>query len=384
MWPDRLVPDRRQALALCVLVVAVLLAGCNGVFDDTPDLPDGDEAAERLSSVGVYNETVIVESTFGNETTESRVERTVRPATGERYQVTHQDGNRTVTVSNGTTTWVYRPAAGEVSRIQTGGVNLSERRERIRKLVDSLDTDGGATISPIVPLLVPGSSTQTGRYNVTSSRFEPVRTEYRGVETVTGRDTHVVRMESTETAENKIQQTTYYDTETFVVMRTEYNLTVGDTRIEGQRLVQNITFDPTVEKSIFEFDPPDNATITTTDLQQYESYTELEQAADGHVPDPSVPSEFEFDVGSLTEDGLSLRYSDAPAGLFVSRSRAVEIDDTLEQVDDRRRTYFVREQNRVTTVQWRCGDSVYSVGGNPDRDTLLDVADSVGCPATGD
>jgi outer membrane lipoprotein-sorting protein len=383
VWPDRLVPDRRQALTLCVLAVAVLLAGCNGVLDDTPDLPDGDEAAERLSSVGVYNETVVVESTFGNETTESRIERTVRPTTGERYQVTRQNGNRTVTVSNGTTTWVYRPAAGEVSRIQTGGINASGRLERIRELVDSLDTDGGAPVAPIVPSLVPGSSTQTGRYNVTSSRFEPVRTEYQGVETVAGRETYVIRMESTETAENMIQQTTYYDTETFVVMRAEYNVTVGDTRVEGQRLVRNISFDPAVEESIFEFDPPDNATITTTDVQQYESYTELEQAVDGHVPDPSVPSGFEFDVGSRTENGLSLQYSNGPAGLFVSRSTAVEIDDSLEQVDDRERTYFVREQNRITTVQWRCGDSVYSVGGDPDRETLLDVADSVTCPAAG-
>ncbi len=378
MWSDR-----RQALALCVLAVVVLLAGCSGVLDDTPDLPDGDEAAERLSSVGVYNETVVVESTFGNETTESRIERTVRPTTGERYQVTRQNGNRTVTVSNGTTTWVYRPAAGEVSRIQTGGINASEQLERVRELVDSLDTDGGAPVAPIVPSLVPGSSTQTGRYNVTSSRFEPVRTEYQGVETVAGRETYVLRMESTETAENRIQQTTYYDTETFVVMRAEYNVTVGDTRVEGQRVVRNISFDPPVEEGIFEFDPPDNATITTTDVQQYESYAELEQAVDGHVPDPSVPSRFEFDVGSHTDDGLSLQYSNGPAGLFVSRSTAVEIDDSLEQVDDRERTYFVREQNRITTVQWRCGDSVYSVGGDPDRETLLDVADSVACPAAG-
>jgi len=380
--PDRATPTGRQAVALCVLAVALLLAGCSGVADDDPDLPDGDEAVARFSSVGVYNETVVVESTFGNETTERRIERTLRPGTGERYQVIRQDGNRTVSVSNGTTTWVYRPAANEVRRIQTGGVNVSAQLDGLRDLIDSLDTED-ETETPVVPIGPSfgfDSTTRTGLYNATAFGSQPVRTEYRGVETVGGRETYVIGVESTGDAEREIQQTTYYDTETFVVMRQEYSVTVRGERIEGQRQVQNITFDPAIGESLFEFDPPDDATLVTTDVEQYESYTQLERAAEGHVPDPSVPAGFEFDTGSLTDDTVSLQYSDPPEGLFVSRSTAVEIDDSLEQVEYRGRTYTVREQTVTTTVQWRCNDSVYAVGGDLDRDAVLDVADSIDCP----
>ncbi len=380
MSPDRPTPAGRQAVALCALAVALLLTGCIGALNDTPDLPDGDEAVERLSSVDVYNETVTVESTADNETTEFRIERTARPATGEQYQVVYRDGNQTVTVSNGTTTWVYRPAVNEVTRFQTNGVRITNQTAQVRELVDSLDTgDGsGPSIFPIGPSLSPDSTAQ-GLYNATAFGPDSLRTEYRGVETVSGRETYVIRIASTESADQELQQTLYFDTETFVVMRQEYNATIAGERIEDQRRVQNITFDPAVDESLFEFDPPDNTTIRTS-IEQYGSYAELERAADGHVPEPSVPTGFEFDIGSLTDDTVSLQYTRPPDGLSVSRSTAVEIDNGLERVDYRGRTYSVRERTETTTVQWRCNTSVYTVGGDLSRDTLLEVADSIECP----
>lgn len=380
MSPDRLTPEGRQAVALCALAAVLLLAGCSGALEDSPDLPNGDEAVERLSSVAVYNETVTVDSTSGNETREFRIERTVRPATGERYQVVYRDGNKTVTVSNGTTTWVYQPAVNEATRIQTEGVTTSNQTAQVRELVDSLDTDDGTSpsIVPIGPLLTP-DSTGKGLYNATGFGPDTLRTEYRGVETVSGRETYVIGIESTESTEQEIQQTVYFDTETFVVMRQEYNATVAGERIEDQRRVQSITFDPDVDESLFEFDPPDNTTIRTR-IEQYGSYAALERAADGHVPEPSVPTGFEFDAGSLTDETVSLQYTNPPERLSVSRSTAVEIDDSLERVDYRGRTYSVRERTETTTVQWRCNNSVYTVGGALDRDGLLEIADSIECP----
>ena len=377
----------RRTGALCLLAVALLLAGCSGVAEDTPDLPDGDEAVERFSSVGIYNVTVSVESTVGNKTTERTIERTVQPATGKRYQVAQQEGSRIVTVYNGTTRWVYRPVAGEVNREQE--TDVLDRVEELRELVGSLTTND-ETVSPFVPigpLVAPDSTSKQGLYNRTTLTFNSVRIQYQGVETVNGRETYVIRAESTDTAVKQVQQTTYYDTRTFVVMRQESVVTRDNKRVERQQQVTNITFDPTVDEGIFEFDLPDNATLATYDdrrvsqVQQYRTTAELERAASGHVPDPSVPARFEFDTGSLTEQTVSLQYIDRPETLTITRSRSGEIGDDLEQVDHRGRTYAISEQDKTTRVRWRCGDSVYDVGGPLDRDTVLGVADSVECPA---
>ncbi len=93
-----------------------------------------------------------------------------------------------------------------------------------------------------------------------------------------------------------------------------------------------------------------------------------------------MPTRLEFETGTLTEQGVSLQYINPPESLFVSRSTAAEIDDSLEQVDYQGRTYSVREQTGTTTVLWSCNDSVYAVQGNLDREAILDVADSVECP----
>lgn len=372
--------------AICVLAVALLLAGCSGVTDDTPELPDGNEAAERFSSVGIYNATVVIESTRGDKTTEQTIEQTVRPATGERYQVIQRSDTRTVTAYNGTTRWVYRPVTGTVDREREAG--RFDWVEQLRELIDTLATDDETRfpVVPIGPLIAPDSTPRQGLYNRTALTFDSVRVQYQGVERVSGRETYVVRAESTDTARKQVRQTTYYDTETFVVMRQEYVLTGGDEHIERQHRVTNITFDPPVDEGIFEFDPPDNTTLVTYDdkpldpVQQYGTIAALERAAGGHVPDPSVPARFEFDTGSLTDQTVSLRYLDRPEVLVVGRSTAGEIDDTLERADYQGRTYSVDERNETTRVEWRCGESVYHVEGSFGRDTVLNVADSIECP----
>lgn len=383
MFPDRFVPTGRNGAVVCGLVVALLLAGCVGLSDDTPALPDSDEAVERFASVDVYNQTVVTRSTIDNETTEVRIERTVRPATGEQYQVTYRDGNRTVTVSNGTTRWIYRPAVNEVTRIQTESTNQTQQAERLRDLVDSLETDGAGTpVAPIVPVFPSGSPTSGGSFNATGYS-EPIETEYRGVETVGTHDSYVVRLESAETSKREISQTLYYDTESFVLMRAEYSITTGDSQIEGQMRVRNISLNPPVDDSTFEFDPPDDATVVTPGIERFENKSKLRQAADTEVPEPSMPAGFEFERGTVVDQGVSLQYSDGPRSIFVvTRPTASVGGDESEQVDYRGRSYnLTREYGRVL-VDWRCGDTVYSVEGNVDRDTLLEVGDSIECPTT--
>lgn len=373
---------RRQAVAIVALAVALLFTGCSGLFGDEPALPDGDEAVERLNSAGIYNVTMTVESTFGNESTETRIERTIRPSTGEQYQVTIRNGTRTTVVSNGTIRWVYRPGANEVQRIQTNGSQQQSPAEQIRKLVDNVSTDDetGISIVPISPLFGSGSTAGNGSYSETIVGSEPTMTQYRGVETVNGRETHVIRMESPPDAENERQQTIYYDSEYFVPMKAEYEITVRGEHVEGEMRVQSVEFSPSVDDSIFEFDPPENATVITTTIREYENYTALRRASDGHVPDPDVPSEFEFELGTLTDRGLTLQYTDGPATISLTRSTRGEVRADSERIDRQGRTYYYSDQFRTKAVQWRCDDTVYTLSAELERDRLLTVGGSVDCP----
>jgi outer membrane lipoprotein-sorting protein len=384
MSPGRSPPVSRRTAAVVALAVALLLAGCSGALDGDPDLPDGDEAVERLSSVGVYNATLVTESTVGNETTETSIEHTIRPATGERYQVTRRDGNRTVLVSNETTTWVYQPAVNRVQRIQTVGQQQADRREQLRELIDSLDTDD-ETEAPIAPLLpVFGSrSVDDSSFSETTVRAEPMQAQYRGVETVNGRDAHVVRLETTPEAENEIRQTVYYDAEYFIVLQSEYEMTVEGDSVTGRTQVKSIDFDPSVDDEIFEFDPPENATVLNTSIEQYGNYTALSRASDGHVPDPDLPPEFEFDSGQRQGQNITLQYTSGVESVTVSRFvAAAELPGDLDTVDHQGRTYQYRDSPRGRLIRWECGDSLYTVSGDLERDTLLDVGASIDCPAS--
>jgi outer membrane lipoprotein-sorting protein len=381
----RVSPSTRQQLSVVVaLAVLVLSAGCSGVFDDEPELPDADEAVEQFSSVGVYNATLVTEQTIDNETTEATIEQTVQPATGKRYQVVVQNGTRTTTIVDNTTTWVYRPARNEATRIDGDTQQVSGQKENLRKLIDSLETDddSGAPLVPIAPLFGTGSTTEDNPVTDMNFTGQPVRTRYQGVETVAGRDTHVIRMESAEDADDEMSQTLYYDVEYFVPLKAEYEMTAGGREIRGQRRIEQIDFSPAVDESVFEFDPPENVTVSTTRLDRFESYGELRRASDGHVPDPVVPESFEFDSGVRTEQGITLRYSEGATTIAVSRSSETDREVDGEPIESQGRTYTFTDRYRTNVLYWQCSENSYSVSGELDREALLDIAASIDCPAS--
>jgi outer membrane lipoprotein-sorting protein len=364
-----------------------LLAGCTGPVDSDPALPTGSEAAEQFSSVDVYNATLVSEIQFGNETTESRIEQTVRPTTGEQYQVSTVDGNRTITVSNGTTTWIYRPADEEVTITTDNDSQQINRTEQIRTLFDSIEGDGtdGLDGVPIITLFPASPGSDDGSTTETAFWTDPVEVSYEGVETVSGREAHVVRMESVEDTERQMKQTLYLDAEHFVTLRGEFEMELdrnsGTERIDGQVQLEDVEFDPAVDDDIFQFEPPENATVSTVgeDIQQFEHYSALAEATDKPVPAPQLPDDFEFERGSATQNAVSLVYTNDSTNIFVTRRTTGEIPDDTTTITQDGRTYYFSDRYGSKTVQWRCGDAIYSVGGQIGRDTLLNVAGSVQC-----
>jgi outer membrane lipoprotein-sorting protein len=380
--------SHRRALVLCGLACLLVLAGCTGPANSDPDVPTGEEAVEGFSSVGVYNATVISESQIGNETTETRVQRTVRPATGERYQVATVDGNRTITVSNGTTTWIYDPTANTVTVTTIEGGQQANQTSQVRQLFDSIEVEESdgldgvpiITLFPVSPGSDGGSATETGLWT------DPVKVSYEGVETVSGRDAHVVRMQSVDGAETEMEQTLYFDTEYFVVLQGEWEMELemgnGTEHVEGRLTLQDVNFNPDVDDDIFQFEPPENATISELgdEIQQFERYNELVDAADGPVPAPRTPDDYVFERGSITERAVSLVYTNDSGTLFVTRRTTGGIATGSEPISRDGRTYYYSDRYGSKTVQWRCDGAIYSVGGQFSRDTLFEVAGSVQCP----
>lgn len=381
--------SRRRTALLCLLAVSLLVAGCSGLTNDEPELPDGEEAAERFSSLDAYNATLVTETTFNNQTSEARIERTVRPSTGEQYQVSRGDGNQTITVSNGTTTWIYRPATNSVTITQFEQGQQSNRTEQIQTLIDSVEDDesSGTRAMPILPFFSASSSGDSTSTTETDFWSDPLRVSYEGVETVDGRETHVISMQSAEGAERQLNQTLYFDAEYFVVLKGEYEMTLEEdgTTVAGKIELKDVDFDPNVSDDIFEFEPPANATVErpTEDIDQYESYSELEQASEKPVPDPSVPAEFEFDTGTVTQNGTSLLYTDGSTTLILTRRQAGTIPEEAEQITRDGRTYYYSERFGTHTIRWECGDTLYSISGDLDKETLLDIGASVECHQSG-
>lgn len=375
-------PVRRQTAAAVALALVLLLAGCSGIAGEDPDPPDASEAVEGFSSVGVYNLTVTTESTVNNRTTEARIERTVRPATGERYVVTERNGTLTLTVSNGTTNWRYRPSANQVRRIPAEDQQISHFTDQLRELMNSLDSESESDpLVPLPPLFAPGSGTDSGSDNETTLGPEPMETAYQGIETISGRDAHVITMETTEAADTEMQQTLYYDAEYFVLLQSEYNITVEGDRVTGQTRVQSVDFSPSVDESLFEFEPPENVTVLNTEVDRYDTYVGLSLGSDSHVPDPDLPPEFEFDSGTVRGENLTMEYTSGVETVFVTRlTAATDLPGEPETIDYRGRTYRYSDEFRGRLIRWECSDSAYTVSGDLERETILDVGASIECP----
>ncbi|WP_436934323.1 LolA family protein [Halovenus marina] len=371
------------------LGVLLLLAGCSGLAGDEPELPTGETAAEQFSDVGVYNATVVF--TTDNGTTSNTIERTVRPSTGERYAVTAVDGERQITVSNGTTIWNYSPADNEVLVISTEGTGgVRNQSRQIRQLFESVAAEQ-PTEPVVLPIFSAFTSSSTSNSAVQPGFWsEPVEVSYEGVERVSGRDAFVFQMESTEDAETQLEQTLYVDTEHYVVLRGEWTVVAeinGETEhITGSMRVEDIEFDPTVDDDIFEFVPPENATVSRPgqSIDRFESYDALVSGSDKPVPSPQLPADFEFESGTNATDAVSLRYTNGTADIFVTRRTTGGVREEAEQVTRNGRTYYYLGQSGVDTIQWRCDGAIYSVSGPVDRETLLTIGDSVECvPAEG-
>ena len=389
----------RRVVAVCLLCVVTVLAGCTAMSGNDEELPDSDEIEETYTSLDAYSATFVFNSSSEIPESIERVgpsrtegELIVRPGTGEVYrEVESRNGsNSQIAVSNGTVAWVYERGVNRARRLEIA--QTDSQRRQLRQIVTRINRNGSEGESesalPVVPIGI-GDGLEGGTDSGSTAGLDVSTTAaYEGTELVDGREAHVLAVESTDESEVRGRWTYYLDTEWYVTLRSTSNVTVDGKQLRTSFRLQDVTFDPEVSAGQFEFTPPDNATITgpKVEVGRYESREQLAAVTDLRVPDPDVPSEFEFETArrSLSDsaESISLRYTSDVATLLVSRrdtSPNLSVDDRSQEVQIGNRTGVYRESPRQSQLRWGCPETTQSISGSLPLEALVDIAASIDC-----
>jgi len=363
--------------ALCCLVVVVVLAGCAGLFEDDPELADGEEAARQFTALEGYNATVTMAYTANGTTTTWTGRQVVAPGTGQFYERLRGPNGTQISVSNGEDIWLYTPASDRARQIDPDGLAdsiSSEIAELVARAAEDADESGESIrLLPFVPRFSQASA---------SAPDGPRRVTHEGTATVAGREAHVITVENTDESYSARH---YLDTEHYVPLKIEAQFGSGRERVEYSLTTEAITFEPQLPSDLFEFTPPEDVSVDEYPFEEAElsDRAALEAAATIAVPEPEVPDGFTLDSAERFVPGaetVELTYTSERGNLTVAKTNVTlgaATPDEQITVDGRTMNYTSRaEHNGVT---WTCDGNYYSVRGDLDRGLLVDVAASVDC-----
>ena len=392
-------PLDRRVLAVCLLSLLAVMAGCGELSDDE-GLPESGEIAETYESLGAYNATYVRNISAADGTTGRTVsEIVIRPGTSERYERTVSNGStRTVSVSNESTTWDYSlPSQTVVQGLDTTTQRQKQHRQ-VRRVVARINNDEVSTTPafPLIPL-TSGVGPDPSDLGISTTA------SYEGTQTISDREAHVITLGSAnDTQTERTWKWTYYlDTQQFVLLGTDFSLTTADGQVEASQRLRNVTFNPGLPDGLFDFTPPADAEVrsigSNVQRQRYESREQLVDAADMQVPDPDVPATFELDESRRelrldTDDVMrnrgdteevTLRYTSDLAVLTVSKQNLTIFDrepvGTQQAVEITNRSGIFTPLVGENRVQWQCPNASQTVRGPLSKQQLVSIAASVEC-----
>lgn len=376
----------RRVLVAVVVLAALALSGCSVISGDDPSLPNGTEAADRYRSLDGYSATVTIDQ--ADEPTE-RLRIWVAPESGNTRSEVLAPPSRAgnIGVANNSTIIRYNATDNEYIRISTTDVDRFDRgARRIQQAVAAARSEGETTSAPPfggAPLpVVPDSETrpeEDAQFVVT----------YDGTESVAGRTAHVLNYTAAgDRSQGVLRQTIWLDTESFVTLKM-----VQVSRFDGNRSrytfeLSNVTVDTDFDAERFAFDPPPGATLNESesfDVTSYDSLDALGEASPLSVPDPAVPERYRLvtadRIDGVSFDAVQLRYRAGTSSLFVTKTTEQSYTNTTtgDPVTIGNRTGRYRSTGARSLVAWECGENVYVVTGDVQKETVVAVARSVAC-----
>jgi outer membrane lipoprotein-sorting protein len=381
----------------------VALAGCNvfqGPTDRTASLPNATEATDRVDRLDEYRVTQNV--TLEHDGTVSwTVQRIAsRPETGAfRNEVlatgpASEAGNSSLgvgslIVSNGSVRYIYAANAETVSISSVSSDDRNRTGDLGRLFAELRDDDNGTIRQPtpgVAPLPVVPAATQSGSDGDNASvswREEMVTVQYRGTESVAGREAYVVDIRPANENASLVDATLWLDTEyLFPLKRHTVTYRAGD-RYEYTVVNRDVTFDPSFRPGTFDPDPdalPGN--VSTVRTETYETRAAMTAALDRPIPDPAVPDGFVFETGYYRSgefDHVSLRYG-TPDGRESLRLSLFPDPGNLSDgrqvtIEGRPAAFSTFRDNRY--LQWNADGRQYSLTGTVGNETLREVASSL-------
>ena len=384
--PGRLVAILVVTLFASVVVVAgVWFVGSGGTATEPTFGTDAADRLASLDSLTATRETVIEDGSDTRRTVETV---SMRPSTGAVRAIAETTPRQTdVRVSNGSVLWLYDRDADTVLRIDGNRqVHSLDRIPRLLAAVNNSHSANGTapTVSPL-PAVPEGDG---GNVTGPAGDHGSYKLSYEGTDKVDGRNVHVFElggMDGQPVA--NYSQRLWLDAEWYYPLKQRTAWTQGGERTVVTTTYSDVAFNPGLDDDRFEFDPPANATVKTpSDRQEreYDSPGTLREDAAMTVPEPTVPESFVFESGKRTTgriDSIALTYVNATGRLSVSKLDTVippRTEGETLTVAGQEATY--RNLGPTRSVVWSCDGVQYKVRGRGlSRETLVDVAGSVGC-----
>ena len=363
--------NSRPAVLAIFLAAALVTSGVAGIaFAETPsttdvqttESADGDEVidsfVERLSTLETVEFTRTTESEFSNETST----RTIHVAADlENFRkrtetVNTTVGSNTTTVMNKSAVVTYNADENTVSEYEISGE---------RTLLPTLDILGNESA---------------------------ISYEFVGTDTIDGEDTYVLEATPQLQRDTDVEMslTVSVDAETYFPVRMESETVSEEYTYSSTVTHSNVTLDGEIPESTFDLDVPADASEPSAyvgpDITSSESYDNISNQATLSLPAAELAGEFSFERGTIVDGedyySVSLRYTDGEETISVS-TRAEPFDgsiygdsDRYESVEIGETTGYRYTSDEFTSLHWE-DDQVYSLYGEIDNGTAMDIAESI-------
>ncbi|WP_135666188.1 DUF4367 domain-containing protein [Halorhabdus rudnickae] len=385
--------SRRILFALSVVGCVGALAGCGMLVGGANSIPDGETVSNQLDSLETIESTVVTEFDNGTTVDPSRTRAIRNLRTGESRATVVTGRQEGVTIgSNGTAIWMYNRSADRVDVLRTN-LSLSNRSrsfetvetifDRLQKAERGEPTEASISQLPVVPRASDPITTDASSVSI----YGNVRLTYAGTESVAGRESYVVQIRPIDDEQLVGNTTMWFDTEWYYPIKTTTTVSIGEESTTTTVTYRNVTFNANVPEGTFAFDPPENATVVTRSVPETEAYDSrdaLAAAAETSLPDPAVPTGFEFAEGrrSVFEGNttVTLEYTNGTANVSVLTSPGTaSTSGTGESVDISGQEGRLLDIGERSYVTWDCDGRPYTVSGSVGEETLLSVARSIEC-----
>ena len=400
--------NRRRFLATGLSASSVAVAGCvsiPGTTDTDEPAPSDDppssadliaDALETTTSV----ETVAARRTMRIETPDSSIERVgeiaTRTPTHRRLEVVEStDGTvpaGSVSVRTPTVSWEYDP--DEELAV--------ERHHPNRFLVDERRLDLEVLLEDDSELAYDGVESVDGR-DAHVVGVEPAIDEdelERSLDLLVGETVYRIPLElpadEDDLEDPTVERRLWIDDESRYPVKERAAVSDGDElRNELSVTYEDLSLEEGLPEETFEYEPPEGVPVETTGTEPegiYDSRADADAVAPYDLPDPAVPDPYDLDRIVVLEKRAELgtsttfwyRDPDEPdRELFVAvRDEKRFSPDVLEKTDlefDGNTVYH--RDGRIQSLFWNCGTLNYELSSPETAAPLEAVAPSVGCPS---